>query len=312
MRRVKIQTEDGTILRAYLHSPGPGAYPGIVMCPGFGGVKAHIDLYAALFAQAGFAVLNYDQRGFGTSEGEPRQELNVFKQLTDFRDAITFAESRPEFDAEQGFGVWGSSFSGGLAIVTAANDPRVRCLVAQIPNVSGHRNALRLFTDEQRQEIRRRAAIDRAARLRGEPPMMAPMFSDDPDELCAFPGPVPEDYREAIETGIWNNMTTIRSFENFMEFEPAGWLQYVTPKPLLMIIAEHDVCTYTQVQREVYESAPEPKKLLTYPGGHFDAYTTFFEQTAPPARDWFVKHLRVPRGKNAAAPRESLSGTISN
>jgi dienelactone hydrolase len=65
MPRAKIQTEDGTILRAYLHSPGPGAHPGIIMCPGFGGVKPLIDTYAALFAEAGFAVLNHDQRGFG-------------------------------------------------------------------------------------------------------------------------------------------------------------------------------------------------------------------------------------------------------
>ena len=115
---------------------------------GFGGVKPQIDPYAALFAEAGFAVLNYDNRGCGTSDGKPRQELNVFKQMTDFGDAITFAESQPEFDTQQGFGVWGSSFSGGLAIVTAANDPRVRCVVAQIPNVSGHRNA-RLYSPEQ-------------------------------------------------------------------------------------------------------------------------------------------------------------------
>jgi uncharacterized protein len=312
MRRTKITAEDGTILRAYLHSPDTDPHPGIVMCPGFGGVKPHIDQYAALFAEAGFAVLNYDNRGFGTSEGEPRQELDVFNQLTDMRDAITFAESQPEFDADQGFGVWGSSFSGGLAIVTAANDPRVRCVVAQIPNVSGHRNAIKLFSAEQLQEIRRRAAIDRAARLRGEPPMMAPMFSDDPDELCAFPGPIPEEYREAIESGVWNNQATIRSFENFIEFEPAGWLPYVTPKPLLIIIGENDVCTYTEVQREVYESAPEPKKLLSFPGGHFDAYTTFFEDTAPPARDWFVEHLGLPRSGGATGPRESVGGTISS
>jgi uncharacterized protein len=311
MRRTKIRTEDGTILRAYLHSPDTDARPGIVMCPGFGGVKPLIDPYAALFAEAGFAVLNYDNRGWGTSEGEPRQELNVFKQLTDMRDAITFAETQPEFDTQQGFGVWGSSFSGGLAIVTAANDPRVRCVVAQIPNVSGHRNAVKLYSSEQLREIRRRATIDRAARLRGEPPMMAPMFSDDPDELSAFAAPIPEEYREAIETGVWTNETTIRSLENFIEFEPAGWLPYVTPKPLLMILAEHDRCTYTEVQREVYESAAEPKKLLSFDGGHFDAYSTFFEQTGPPARDWFVEHLGLrPEGK-ATSPREQLSGTIS-
>ena len=132
----------------------------------------------------------------------------MFKQITDLRDAITFAESQPEFDSEQGFGVWGSSFSGGLAIVTAANDSRVRCVVAQIPNVSGHRNAVKLFTAEQLREIRRRAATDRVARLAGEPPMTVPMLSEDPEELCAFPREFPEEYREAIESGIWNNQTT--------------------------------------------------------------------------------------------------------
>jgi len=263
------------------------------MCPGFGGVKPHIDHYAELFAEAGFSVLNYDQRCFGTSEGEPRQEMQPYKQMGDFRAAITFAQSQPEFDGDLGFGVWGSSFSGGLAIVTAANDPRVKCVVAQIPNVSGHRNAAKLFTSEELAEIRRRAAADRLGRLVGQPPMMVPMFSEDPDELCAFPRQFPEEYREAIESGMWNNETTIRSLENFVEFEPAGWIPYITPKPLLMIFAEHDVCTFTEVQREVYEATPEPKKLLTFDGGHFDAYTTFFDQTAPPARDWFVEHMGV-------------------
>jgi uncharacterized protein len=85
----------------------------------------------------------------------------------------------------------------------------------------------------------------------------------------------------------------------------------LTPKPLLMIIAEQDRCTYTEVQREVYETAPEPKKLLTYDGGHFDAYTTFFEQTGPPARDWFVEHLRVSQEREASSAPEPVSGSIS-
>jgi hypothetical protein len=50
-----------------------------------------------------------------------------------------------------------------------------------------------------------------------------------------------------------------------------------------MILAEQDRCTFTEVQREVYQTTPEPKKLLTYDGGHFDAYTTF-EQTGPRSR----------------------------
>jgi dienelactone hydrolase len=278
-RKVRFATEDGTMLRGYLHSAGTEPRPGIVMCHGFGGVKPHIDHYAALFAEAGFAVLLYDHRGFGTSEGTPRQEVGPYRQLDDWRDAITFAESQPEFDAEHGFGAWGTSFAGGLAMITAANDPRIRCVVAQIPNVSGHRNAQMLYGGEQLREIRRRASLDRAARLAGAPPMMVPMFSDDTNEV------------------------TVRSLEHLIEFEPAGWLPYVSPKPLLMIIAEDDRCTFTEVQRDVYQDAPGPKKLVSFPGGHFDAYTTFFTQTRPPARDWFVEHLGVHAGSAIAVSR---------
>ena len=181
-------------------------------------------------------------------------------------------------------------------MITAANDPRIRCVVAQIPNVSGHRNAQKLYSGEQLREIRRRASLDRAARLAGAPPMMVPMFSDDPDELCAFPGPIRADYAEAIASGTWINEVTVRSLEHLIEFEPAGWLPYVSPKPFLMIIAEDDRCTFTEVQRDVYQGAPEPKKLVSFLGGHFDAYTTFFTQTGPPARDWFVEHLDVHAG----------------
>jgi len=94
--------------------------------------------------------------------------------------------------------------------------------------------------------------------------------------------------------------------------KPAGWLPYVTPKPLLMIIAEDDRCTFTEVQREVYQAAPEPKELLSFDGGHFDAYTRFFDQTGHPARDWFVEHLGASLERQAPSPQEPVSGIISN
>jgi fermentation-respiration switch protein FrsA (DUF1100 family) len=238
--------------------------------------------------------------------------VDVFKQLTDFRNAITFAQSQPEFDGPKGFGVWGSSFSGGLALVTAANDPRVTCVAVQVPNVSGHRNAKQLYSPQQLGEIQRRAEADRKVRLAGGAPDYVPMFSEDPDELCAFPGPLPEQYREALESEVFNNQTTVRSLENFIEFEPAGWIPYVTPKPMLMVLAEHDRCTFTEVQREVYDAAAEPKKLVTFDGGHFDAYSTFFDQTAHPARDWFVEYLAPVSAGDVTSASAPHSNLISN
>ena len=297
-RKVEFATEDGTILRGHIHSEGTDPAPGIVMAHGFGGVHAQIEHYAEFFAAAKLSVLVYDHRGFGVSDGLPRQEVNPYWQLLDWRDAISFAATQPEFQPDAGFGVWGSSFAGGLAMMTAANDPRVRCVACQIPNVSGHRNTARLYTPEQRAQIMRLAAQDRAGRLQGKEPLTLPIFQTHAGELSAFMLDIPDDIIErASRSPKWKNEITVRSLEHNIEFEPAGWMPYVSPKPLLMIVGEHDVCTFTDIQKDVFDALPEPKRLLSYPGGHFAAYVEFFQETAGPARDWFKDHLHDNRLK---------------
>jgi dienelactone hydrolase len=88
-RDIEFGTEDGTILRGYMHTPKTGSNaPGIVMAHGFSGVKEQLDHYAALFAESGLSVLLYDHRSFGTSDGLPRYEVNPYQQICDWHDAI--------------------------------------------------------------------------------------------------------------------------------------------------------------------------------------------------------------------------------
>lgn len=47
----------------------------------------------------------------------------------------------------------------------------------------------------------------------------------------------------------------------------------------------------TSISTPLY--APEPKKLVLLPGGHFDAYVRDFDAASGAARDWFVQHLGV-------------------
>lgn len=292
MEKVEFRVEDGTILRGHLHSPGGSARPGIVMAHGFGGTIGHIDHYAARFAEAGFAVLVYDHRGFGSSDGEPRQEVDPYRQMADWRDALSFAETRSEFLPDAGFGIWGSSFAGGLALVLGANDQRIRCVVAQIPNVSGHRNAPRMFSAAQMTEVRRRIADDRRARAAGHKPGEMPLFSGRPGELSAFMIDVlPGRLEAALRNPQWRNAVTLRSMEHLFEFEPAAWTPYLAHVPVLMIVGDHDVCTYADIQKEVFETIPGAKRLVTFPGGHFEAYEKYFEDTAQPAVEWFKRHL---------------------
>lgn len=142
---VSFKTTDGTMLRGWHYLPdGSGKYPTIIMAHGFSAVKEmYLDKYAETFAQAGLASLVYDNRNFGASDGEPRQEIDPWLQIRDYSDAITFVRGLEQTDAER-IGIWGSSYSGGHVLVVAAIDRRVRCVVSQLPVISDWQNFRRL------------------------------------------------------------------------------------------------------------------------------------------------------------------------
>lgn len=298
---VEFAVEDGTVLRGYLH--GERRAPGILMAHGFSGVKEQIDHYASRFAEGGFSVLVHDHRGFGDSDGTPRLEVDADRQLADWRDAITFALTRPEFDSAVGIGLWGSSFAGGLAMMLAATDRRVRCVVSQIPQVSGRRNERRMFSVAQRARLDEELASDRITRLAGGVPRMIPVFSPAPDGFCALTPPLSERYIRATEEAVpaWRNEVTLRSVENMNNVEPAAWAPYISPTPFLMIVGANDTCTFPENQIETFAQAREPKRLVIHPGSHFDTYTDYFEATSRAALDWFDEHLR---------PRVACDGTV--
>src|SRR5438270_2906491 len=124
---------DGTTLRGWLYRPRgrAAAAPAVVMAHGYNCIKElYLYRYAASVAKAGHIVLAYDHRNFGDSDGEPRQELDPWLQVRDYRNAITFVQMLEGVDPER-IGIWGTSYAGGHVLVVAAIDRRVRCVVSQ-------------------------------------------------------------------------------------------------------------------------------------------------------------------------------------
>jgi uncharacterized protein len=292
---VEFQAE-GVALRGWLYSPdgADGPVPTVVMAHGFSAVKEmYLDRFAEVFADAGLAALVFDNRNFGASDGEPRQEIDPWVQVRDYRHAITYAGTRAEVDAER-IGVWGSSYSGGHVLVVGAIDRRVRCVVSQVPLVSGHGNFRALVRADFIAGFREQFDADRVARFRGDPPAMVPVVDEDPLAPSALP--TPDSWTWFTETHesrapSWRNEVTLRSVEMFTEYEPATYLPWISPTPLLMAVAEGDHLTPTDLAIAAYERAGEPKRLVILPGGHFDAYVDGFDEASGAARDWFVEHL---------------------
>ena len=68
-----------------------GRVPAVVMAHGFSAVKEmYLDRFAEVFCDAGIAALVYDNRNFGASDGQPRQEIDPWQQVRDYRHAITW------------------------------------------------------------------------------------------------------------------------------------------------------------------------------------------------------------------------------
>src|SRR6202051_1553647 len=147
MRRDIAFDAEGVTLRGWFYpAEGVSAPSGaVIMTHGFSAVKEmYLDRFAEAFAAAGLNAVVYDNRNFGASDGEPRQEIDPWRQVRDYRDAITYAETVEETDADR-IGIWGSSYSGGHVLVVGAIDRRIKCVAGQVPLISGHNNARRLI-----------------------------------------------------------------------------------------------------------------------------------------------------------------------
>ncbi|MGW1542179.1 alpha/beta hydrolase [Streptomyces sp. NPDC002309] len=290
---VEFGADGGVTLRGWLFLPdGPGPHPAITMAHGYAGVRDHgLEPFARTFAGNGFAVLLHDHRTFGASDGEPRQDVDPWQQIADWRRAVSCLESRPEVDARR-IGLWGTSYAGGHAIVLGATDRRLRAVVAQVPTISGYEQGLRRVDPDARAGLEESFDEDERARFRGEAPRTVAVVSGDPAVPASYRSRQAVDfYLQPIPEGVWENKVTVRSTRAARMYEPGIWVTRVSPTPLLMLVALDDTVTVTDLALAAYERALEPKRLHLLEGGHFDPYTTEFDQASAAALAWFREHL---------------------
>src|SRR5260221_7173034 len=293
-RDVEFEVEGREYLRGWLFVPdgATGRLPAISMAHGYAGVKEHgIEPYARAFAEAGFVVLLHDHRNFGASDGAIRQDVDPWRQIADWRRALSFLENQPEVDSSR-IGVWGTSYAGGHVIVLGATDRRIRAVVSQVPTISGFEQGLRRIPPDAIPALENAFAEDERAQLRGEPARRQLIVSADPSVPASYRSKDAIDfYLQPIPPGIWENSVTSRSTRAPRMYEPGIWVPRVSPTPLLMLVALNDTITVTDLALAAYERALEPKKLVTIQVGHFDPYLGQFPTSSAAAVAWFRQHL---------------------
>ena len=296
---IEFRAHDGVLLRGWVVTPDSrGPHPTIVMSPGFTGSITRLGDVAGAFVNHGFAVLMYDHRTCGRSDGEPRQDIDPFAQDRDMQMALSFAEQHPALDGDR-IGLWGASYSGGNVLVVAALDRRVKAVVSQVPFIAGYEQFVLnagpgaiAFIDQMLEEDRRqflnggepgRVALVRAP---GEPADHFVLFDDEGTYDYLTGGP------DGPAEG-WLNSVTTRSMSRALAYDVRGFMSRISPTPLMMIVAEDDETTPPALAREAYESALEPKELVMISGGHYGVYDPerSLRVVLDAAVRWFETHL---------------------
>lgn len=296
MRKDIMFDSVGLKCRGWLYLPDgidrEAKLPVIIMAHGFSAVKEQIlPEIAERFAIAGFAVVVFDYRFFGASDGEPRCQLFPLEMVEDYRNAITLACQQPNVDPSR-VGVWGTSYSGGLAVYTATVDRRVKAVVAQAPSII-NAEARRAVDPERWESVGQFLIQDRIARYEtGAVNYMAVVAPE--GEPCILPGKECYDaFMELKEVAPnWRNEITVESLEKIREFDPVSLIHMLSPTALLIIAAESDSLIPLDSLTHAFDRAADPKKLIVLPIEHFEIYQDpWLSNATDNAVGWYKEHL---------------------
>ncbi|HSH92977.1 MAG TPA: prolyl oligopeptidase family serine peptidase [Roseimicrobium sp.] len=261
--------------------------PAIVLCAGTAGTKGGTGgRLGPILATNGYIALSFDYRGWGDSDSklitvakQPRPnskgevevnaravrwQMDFADQAMDIRAAISFVAGESNVDRDR-IGIWGSSYGGGLVTWTAGNDPRVKCVAAQVPGMGartpqGTARALEYLTKQSRGEVE----------------------------------PVP--FETGKMTGKLERYTQMRvNPTKGIGYNPLEAAEKIKV-PVLFVVAENEELSSNATVEKVHQSLQQrgvPSSYQVIKGiTHYGVYREGFGEATKLELEWFDRHLK--------------------
>lgn len=251
--------------------------PAVVLATGFSGTMDWIlPDYAEAFARAGFIALTFDYHGFGESDGDQRQVVNVESQHADIVAALALARSLPGVDPDR-IALWGLSLGGGYVVAVASETPGIAAVIAQAPMIDyiEGRGSYKIPPLEYAKDLVA-AAHDTVCEYLHLAPYYIKVFGGHGDLAC-FTGAEFERLLPGLQQSSpsWRNQVAARILMHPPRYKE-GAAERITV-PILFPLADHDELVSNSFAISVASRCPRAE-VLHYPCTHF----TFHD---PPVRD---------------------------
>ncbi len=271
---------------------GAGPFPVIVMAHGLGGTRnMRLPAFAERFAAAGYACLVFDYRHFGGSEGQPRQLLDISKQLQDWKAAIAYARSLNEVDPQRVV-IWGTSFGGGHVLATAADDLQLAAVISQCPFTDGFSSSM-VMDPLTSLKITVLALRDKIGSLFGAQPVMVPLAAlpgqtalmNAPDAYPGYLAILPSDSNIP-------NYVAARFALDIIRYYPGRKAARIQA-PVLFCVCDTDTVAPAKATLRHASHAPR-HEIKHYADGHFEIYIgEAFERVVSDQLDFLKRTVPV-------------------
>lgn len=265
-----------------------GPMPVIVHPPGFLAVADGpvSTIYHEKFTAAGHAVVSFDYRGFGGSDGV-KGWVHPSRQLEDLLNVVTYVTTQSErFDVARIFCYGHGGTGGGNAILLAAADERIRAVAAQTPVADGALWLRSMRSESQWQAYLRRVEDNERRRVvTGDGERVAPR-----EEIMVATPERRQEKSRAYADGRVGDGFELASARHIMRYRPIDVVAKIAPRPVLLISLAGDVVTPPDIGAEaLYTAAGRPKKLIRQTGvSHYDAYRENLDVVAGEVISWFA------------------------
>ena len=265
---------DGETCRGTLYLPGGdgSAPPTVVMAPGLGAERSFgYPAIAERFADAGYAALLFDYRGFGASDGDG-QAIHPARQRADYAAAI---DRLDEIDAVGRETVlWGASLSAGHVLTLAAERRDIDAVVAVTPLL----DARRIVRERGPQYVARAGARGirdllghRLGRGRSVP------IVGGREELATITEPGSKrGYLDLVDReSRWRNETPARSLLRLVNYRPGERVGEIRTPTLLLAGTDDAIVPVDDVAAAGSEL--DRGTVVTMPADHFSPFGADFE-----------------------------------